>query len=41
MIDLAVLLSLLSHILEIYVGASGYGVDSSEGQEISVLLGGF
>jgi hypothetical protein len=41
MIDLAVLLSLLSHILEIYVGASGYGVDSSEGQEICVLLGGF
>jgi hypothetical protein len=41
MIDLAVVLSLLSRILEIYVGASGYGVDSSEGREICVLLGGF
>jgi hypothetical protein len=41
MIDLAIVLSLLSLVLEIKVGASGYVVDGFEGQTICVLLGGF
>jgi hypothetical protein len=40
-IDLAVVLSFRSFVLEILVGASGYGVNGSEGQKIGVLLEGF
>jgi hypothetical protein len=39
-IDLAVVVLFLSLVLEILVGASGYGVDGFECQEIGVLLGG-
>jgi hypothetical protein len=41
MIDLAVILSLLSLVLEIYVGASSYGVDGSKGHKIDILMGRF